>query len=90
MVDGIGNGPQMPQFDAGALQNAGKGALKGGAEGGLLNKIGNFLSGNKTEAQEKPIKGLSVERSGEQGKKGEAIGCEGTVDYQGTVNYKSE
>ena len=78
-VGANGNGPQKIDPKQVEQKKTLSSAIKGFAEG----TIGKLLGGNKAEAEDKPIKGLSIEHTGTIEYTG------GPVEYQanGNVGY---
>uniref|UniRef100_UPI0040292F23 hypothetical protein n=1 Tax=Candidatus Scatousia sp. TaxID=3085663 RepID=UPI0040292F23 len=87
-VGANGNGPQKIDPKQVEQKKTLSSAIKGFAEGA----IGKLLGGNKAEAEDKPIKGLSIEHSGTIEYTGgpAGYGVTGSIGYthNGQVSYQ--
>ncbi len=86
-VGANGNGPQ--KIDPKQVEQ--KKMLSAAFKGFAAGAIGQLLGGNKEEAEDKPIKGLSIEHSGtiEYTGGSDGYGVTGSIGYTatGTVGY---
>lgn len=87
-VGANGNGPQKIDPKQVEQKKTLSSAIKGFAEGA----IGKLLGGNKAEAEDKPIKGLSIEHTGTTEYTGgsDGYGVTGSIGYthNGQVSYQ--